>query len=89
MANKKKTEEWEYVKKKCRLNDKTISMAKELGINPRTILKNMPNEAEKWKAPVDQWIEDMYEKEKTKAAKKAKNRERELKEASKKGNENL
>ncbi|PNS35733.1 hypothetical protein [Mesotoga sp. B105.6.4] len=72
MANKKREEEWKEVKKRCRVGDETIRMAKELGISPKTMIKNIPNKAEKWKAPVDVWIRDMYEKMKEKSAKKAK-----------------
>ena len=84
MANKKREEEWKEVKKKCRVGDETVRMAKELGINPRTMIKNIPNKAEKWKAPVDVWIRDMYEKVKEKSAKKAKAKAKRLRKESEK-----
>jgi len=90
VANKKREDEWKEVKKKCKVGDETIRMAKELGINPRTMIKNIPNKAEKWKAPVDVWIRDMYEKVKEKNAKKAKAKAKRLrKESEKSGDSSL
>lgn len=37
---------------KCKLNDNDIRMAKELGLNPKSLFKNIPNKNEQWKAPV-------------------------------------
>ena len=54
-------EEWEEAKKRCRLNAEEIRMAKELGLNPKSLIKNIPAKSEQWKAPVKQWIRDMYE----------------------------
>ncbi|CCU84993.1 conserved hypothetical protein [Mesotoga infera] len=84
MANKKREEEWKEVKKKCKVGDETIRMAKEMGINPRTMIKNIPNKAEKWKAPVDVWIREMYDKIKEKSAKKAKAKAKRLRKESEK-----
>ena len=36
-------------------------MAKELGLNPKSLIKNIPNPREQWKLPVREWIYDMYE----------------------------
>lgn len=53
MANQqKKGAEWAEAKKKCRLNEETIKMAQEMGLNPRSLIKNIPNKNEQWKAPV-------------------------------------
>jgi len=84
MANKKREDEWKEVKKKCKVGDETIRMAKELGINPRTMIKNIPSKAEKWKAPVDAWIREMYDKVKEKNAKKAKTKAKRLRKESEK-----
>ena len=84
MANKKREEEWKEAKKKCKVGDETIRMAKEMGINPRTMIKNIPNKAEKWKAPVDVWIREMYDKIKEKSAKKAKAKAKRLRKESEK-----
>jgi len=37
-------------------------MAKELGLNPRTLIKNVPSRAEPWKTPLEQWVRDVYSK---------------------------
>ena len=71
MNNKdKKNAEWAEAKKKCRLNVETVRMAKEMGLNPRSLIKNIPNPTQKWKAPVHVWIREMYEKRQEKALKK-------------------
>ena len=65
-----KLELWQEAKKKCRLNENDIAMAKELGLNPKSLIKNIPNKNEQWKAPVKDWIHDMYEKRQQKMKKK-------------------
>lgn len=52
-------------------------MAKEMGLNPKSLIRNIPNKKEMWKAPVKDWIHDMYEKkaEKIGAESKAEKRE--------------
>lgn len=59
MAYKK--ELWAEAKKKCRLSEEDIRMAKEMGLNPKSLIKNIPSPKEQWKAPVKVWIRDMYE----------------------------
>lgn len=63
---------WKDAKQKCRLNDADIAIAKRLGINPRSLIKNIPNKSELWKAPVKDWLRSMDEKAREKAEKKAK-----------------
>ncbi|MBZ9687436.1 hypothetical protein G9F72_013985 [Clostridium estertheticum] len=70
MATNKKEVEWADVKKKCKLNSETLRQAKEMGLNPRSLIKNIPNKSEQWKAPVSVWIQDMYEERQAKANKK-------------------
>ena len=65
-----KDKEWAEAKKKCRLNADTIQMAREMGLNPRSLIKNIPNKSQQWKAPVSVWIQDMYEERKLKSMKK-------------------
>ena len=67
-----KQELWDEEKKKCRLGNEEICMAKEMGLNPKSLIKNIPNKNEMWKAPVKDWIHDMYEKRKRKSEQKAK-----------------
>ncbi len=67
--NKKKTErkpkhdpEWAKAKQLCRLNMDDIRKAKELGMSPRALMKNIPTPNQQWKTPVKVWIHELYEK---------------------------
>lgn len=60
-----KQELWDEAKKKCRLGEEEIHMAKEMGLNPKSLIKNIPNKKKMWKAPVKDWIRDMYEDRKS------------------------
>lgn len=72
MAKKKtkRDEQWAEAKRICRLNAETVRMAQELGLNPRNLIKNRPNKAQPWKAPLHVWIRDMYDKRKAKAGRR-------------------
>lgn len=72
----KKDNLWAEAKKKCRLNAETVRMAQEMGLNPKSLIKNIPNSKQKWKAPVHVWIRDMYQKRQEKKAKKALKRDK-------------
>jgi len=82
MANNKKQPKtkkdrlWIEAKSKCRLNSEDIHMAKEMGLNPLNLLKNIPSKSQPWKSPVKDWIHEMYEKRQEKAAKKKTRKER-------------
>ena len=52
---------WQDAKKKCRLTDEDIARAKRLGLNPRSLIKNIPSKSEPWKAPVSEWLREMEE----------------------------
>lgn len=67
-----KQELWEEAKKRCRLSETDIRMAKEMGLNPKSLIKNIPNKSQQWKAPVKIWIHEMYEERQEKAKKKQK-----------------
>ena len=58
--------------RKCRLGEEEIRMAKEMGLTPQSLIRNIPNKKEMWKAPVKDWIHDMYEKRQRKSEQKAK-----------------
>lgn len=73
-----KQELWQEAKKRCRLGDEEIRMAKEMGLNPKSLIKNIPGPKESWKAPVKYWIRDMYEERQIKAAQKPKKAERSI-----------
>jgi hypothetical protein len=57
-----RADEWKKAKQLCRLSDEEIRMARELGMGPRGLIKNIPNPKQRWKAPVSVWIRNLYEK---------------------------
>ena len=62
-------------KRKCRLNDEDIALAKRLGVNPRSLIKNIPSKSEPWKAPVKDWLREIDAKRQKKAAQKQKRKQ--------------
>ena len=68
-------EQWAECKRKCCLNDEDIALAKRLGLNPRSLTKNIPAKSQPWKAPVKDWLRDMEAKRNKKAAQKQKRNE--------------
>lgn len=64
---------WDEAKQVCRLNIEDIRKAKELGLSPQALIKNVPSRSQKWKAPVKDWIRDLYEKRFAARGKSAKN----------------
>lgn len=52
---------WQEAKKKCRLSSEDIKIAKELGLNPKSLMKNIPTKSEQWKAPISVWIREIQE----------------------------
>ena len=63
---------WKKAKKLCRLNEADIRIAKEMGLNPKSLIKNIPSPTERWKAPVKAWLWAIYEKRTGKARPAAK-----------------
>lgn len=61
---------WAEAKRRCRLNEEDIRMAKKMGLNPKSLIKNIPSKSQQWKAPVKYWIREMYEKRQKRAARK-------------------
>lgn len=53
---------WAKANELCRLNMEDIRKAKELGLTPQALIRNVPAPSQKWRAPVKVWIEDLYEK---------------------------
>lgn len=53
-------EKWMVAQKKHRLSDKHVQMARELGLNPDKLGKIDNNQQETWKAPLPQFIEEIY-----------------------------
>ncbi len=66
---------WQEAKKKCRLNNEDIKIAKELGMNPKSLIKNIPNKSEQWKASVSVWIREIQAERQRKSLLKQKEKE--------------
>jgi len=59
----KNLEKWIVAQKKHRLSDKHVQMARELGLNPDKLGKIDNHKQETWKAPLNEFIEDIYLKQ--------------------------
>lgn len=55
-----KLDKWLVAQKKHRLSDRHTQMARELGLNPDKLGKIDNHKQEPWKAPLPQFIEDIY-----------------------------
>jgi len=53
---------WTDAQRRCRLSGEAIAMAKELGMSPRSLIKNIPNRSERWKASVEDWVRGLHER---------------------------
>lgn len=67
---------WKKAKSQCRLNSEDIERAKRLGINPKSLMKNVPNKSEPWKALVSVWLREIEEKRNKKSEQKNRRREK-------------
>jgi hypothetical protein len=56
--------------RRCLLSDEALRMAKELGMGPRSLIKNIPAPTQRWKAPVEDWVRKLYEQRQRKAARR-------------------
>ncbi len=54
--------DWAQAKRLCRLSAEDVRMAKALGLNPRKLIKNIPGPKQRWKAPVRDWVRELYRK---------------------------
>lgn len=55
-----KIQEWIIAKKKYNLSDVQVQMARELGMNPKKFGSLANHKQEKWKAPLPEFIEELY-----------------------------
>lgn len=53
---------WTEAQRRCRLSEDAVRMAKDLGLSPRSLIKNIPSPKQRWKAPVEDWVHAIYEK---------------------------
>jgi hypothetical protein len=59
----KNLEKWIVAQRKHHLSDKHVQMARELGLNPDKLGKIDNHKQEPWKAPLKEFIEDIYLKQ--------------------------
>jgi hypothetical protein len=59
----KKLEKWIIARKKHKLTDKQVQMARELGLSPDKLGKIDNHKQEPWKAPLTEFIEEIYLKQ--------------------------
>jgi hypothetical protein len=52
---------WAEARRRCGLSEEELRMAKELGFQPQSLIKNIPSPSQRWKAPVNQWVRSLYE----------------------------
>ncbi len=62
MAKSRHPDIWIEAQKKFRLSDEHIKMAKALGLNPKKFGSLANHRQEPWKAPLPDFIEDIYQK---------------------------
>ena len=62
MQEGKNQKAWIDAKKKHRLSDITVQMARELGLNPKKLGKIANHKQEPWKEPLSDFIRTLYEK---------------------------
>lgn len=55
-----KNKKWSEAKKKYHLSEVHIQMARELGMNPQKLGSLANHKQEKWKAPLPDFIEELY-----------------------------
>lgn len=63
-------QDWKKAKKLCRLNEEDIRIAREMGLNPRSLIKNIPGKDQQWKAPVKEWLWSIWEERQQEARRK-------------------
>lgn len=62
MQNPKKQQAWKTAKKKYRLSEATLQIARELGLNPNKLGTIANHKQESWKEPLPNFIRTLYDK---------------------------
>ena len=60
MSKVKNIEVWKKAKRRYHLSDMHIQMARELGLNPKKFGSLANHKQQPWKAPLQEFIEDLY-----------------------------
>ena len=53
---------WAKAKRLCRLSQDDVRMAKELGMSPESLMKNIPSPTQRWKLPVKNRVRELHAK---------------------------
>jgi hypothetical protein len=77
MVDKAKREaEWAEAARLCPLSEDEVRMAREMGFNPRSLIKNIPDPQDSTKAPIGAWVRERYEKRQARASQKVQQKPR-------------
>jgi hypothetical protein len=60
--NRRREDDWAEARRRCRLSADDVRRARELGLNPRKLIENIPSPSQRWKAPVAEWVRGLYRK---------------------------
>ena len=71
-----KDQGWAEAARRCGLSATDVRMAKELGFKPHSLLKNVPSPRQPWKAPVAEWVRELYAKRQHRSQQRRQRRER-------------
>ena len=69
ILNRKREAIWAEVKKRYRLSNEIIQMAKKLGLNPKKLGSIANHHQESWKSPLPEFIKSLYQQRFGKMAK--------------------
>jgi len=67
---------WAEAARRCRLSPADVRMAKELGFKPSSLLRNLPSLQQPWKAPVAEWVRELYAKRQRRSEQRRRRREK-------------
>lgn len=67
---------WAEAARRCLLSAADVRMAKELGFKPRSLLKNLSSPQQPWKAPVAEWVRELYAKRQRRSDQRRQRREK-------------
>ncbi len=71
MARRREAD-WGEARRRCRLSAEDVRMAREMGFKPAALIRNIPSPSQRWKAPVREWIRELYLKRQKKIEAKRK-----------------
>lgn len=57
-----KDAQWTKAQRLCRLSINDVRKAKELGMSPKSLLKNIPSPTQRWKLPMKLWVRELHAK---------------------------